>query len=174
METDNLNLKDVRRELRRAVKRWAVKEEGSDLFLPLDRQSFQTLESIVSQVRSEYGRLRKEFVVSLARRYITEQRRHKRKRSSLLASAQPPLAGAHPSLAGAVSAPSQGSFLEKLNVLKEREESEVPSSTGVALAAPGKSKGSTKENDIAEKRKNFFARNINIDVRHRPSLGVSR
>ena len=131
-----------------AVKRWAAKEEGSDLFLPLDRQSFQTLESIVSQVRSEYGRLRKEFVVSLARRYIIEQRRGKKRRSSLLP-VRPPVSASAPSpheqsvhFHGS-SARKGGSgstdIMHKSNALRERRAgvSAGPSATRAASSPPG-------------------------------------
>jgi hypothetical protein len=67
-----------------------VKKEGGK-FLPLDSQTFETLESIVLQVRSDYKEIRKEFVVGLVRRYIVEQRRGIKRRPSLL-TVRPPVA----------------------------------------------------------------------------------
>lgn len=142
-----MELTDVRREMRRAVKRWAAKEEGGK-FLPLDSQTFETLESIVMQVRSEFKELRKEFVVGLARRYIIEQRRGKKRRPSL-PPVRPPVAESAPSRHDqrvrfhGSSAPKGGSgstgIMHRLDELRERRAgvSVGPSATGAASSPPG-------------------------------------
>ena len=192
------DLTDVRREMRRAVKRWAAKEEGGK-FLALGSQTSETLESIVLQVRSEYKELRKEFVISLVRRYIIEQRRGKKRRSSLLP-VRPPVSASAPSpheqsvhFHGS-SARKGGSgstdIMHKLNALRERRAgvSAGPSATRAASSPPGfqvvhcdgtahkrPSRGISTAKPMArtkenagERRPNHFARRREISAGHVP------